>query len=161
MSPLYLRHIGDIFIICKWTKAELMRFIKELNEIHKTIKFDFQTSPKKIAFLDTMLYKDKNSNIQIALYRKPTDEQGFLHAKWEHSRCLNNSIPYSQALRLKTICSTNTEHEKNFAIIKQKFLGRQYKKEVLDEQIKKVDTIERKIYSEIKRKATKTEFHYQ
>ena len=59
-------------------------------------------------------------------------------------RSLKNSIPYSQALRLKTIYSTSTEFDKNCAIIKQKFLERQYKEEVLDEQIKKVDRIERK-----------------
>ena len=126
----------------------------------KLSNLTFKLHQKKLHFL-TQCYTKTNSNLKIALYRKPTDEQGFLHAKSEHSRCLNNSIPYSQSLRLKTICSTNTEHEKNFATIKQKFLGRQYKEEVLDEQIKKVDTIERKIYSEIKRKATKTEFHYQ
>ena len=47
-------------------------------------------------------------------------------------------------MRLKAICSTSTEFDKNCAIIKQKFLERQYKEEVLDEQIKKVDIIERK-----------------
>ena len=99
---------------------------------------------KKNAFLDAMLYKDENNNIQTTLYRKPTYQQVFLHAKSEHPRSLKNSIPYSQALRLKTICSKSTEFDKNCAIIKQKFLDRQYKEEVLDEQIKKVDRIERK-----------------
>ena len=47
-------------------------------------------------------------------------------------------------MRLKTICSTSIEFDKNGAIIKQKFLDRQYKEEVLDEQITKVDRIERK-----------------
>lgn len=35
-----------------------MTFIEELNETHKTIKFDFQILQQKIAFLDKMLYKD-------------------------------------------------------------------------------------------------------
>ena len=143
-SLLYLRYIDDIFMIWKGTKVELITFIKELNEKHKTIKFDFQISPRKIVFLDAMLYKDENNNIQTTLYCKPTDQQAFLHAKSEHPRSLKNSIPYSQALRLKTICSTSTEFDKNCAIIKQKFLDRQYKEEALDEQIKKVDRIERK-----------------
>ena len=51
MSLLYLRYIDDIFMIWKDTKAELMTFIKELNEKHKTIKFDFQISPQKLHFL--------------------------------------------------------------------------------------------------------------
>ena len=45
---------------------------------------------------------------------------------------------------LKTICSTTTELDNNCAIIKQKFLDQQYKEEVLNEQIKKVDRIEEK-----------------
>ena len=128
----------------KGTKAELITFIKDLNEKYKTIKFNFQVSRRVIAFLDAMLYKDENNNIQTTLYRKPTDQQAFLHAKSEHPRSLKSSIPYSQALRLKTICSTSTEFDKNCAAIKQKFLDRQYKEEVLDEQIKKVDRTERK-----------------
>ena len=61
-------------MIWKGTKAELMTFIKDLNEKHKTIKFDFQVSPRKTAFLDTMLYEYKNNNIQTTFYRKPTDK---------------------------------------------------------------------------------------
>ena len=60
-----------------------MTFIKELNEKHKTIKFDFQISSRKIAFLDAMLYQDENSNIQTKLYRKPTDNK--------HSYTLNQN----------------------------------------------------------------------
>ena len=100
-SLLYLRYIDDIFMIWKVTKAEFMTFINELNEKHKTIKLDFQILARKIAFLDAMLYKDKNNNIQTTLYRKSTDQQTFLHAKSEHPRSLKSSIPYSQALRLK------------------------------------------------------------
>ena len=144
MSLLYLRYIDDIFMIWKGTKVELITFIKELNEKHKTINLDFQFSPRKIAFLDTMLYKDENNKIQTTLCRKLTDQQAFLHAKSKHPRSLKGSLPYCQTLRLKTICSTSTEFEKNCAIINQKFLDRQYKEEVLDEQIKKVDRIERK-----------------
>ena len=131
-------------MIWKGTKAELITFIKDLNEKYKTIKFNFQVSRRVIAFLDAMLYKDENNNIQTTLYRKPTDQQAFLQAKSEHRRSLKSSISYSQALRLKTICSTSTEFDKNCAAIKQKFLDRQYKEEVLDEQIKKVDRTERK-----------------
>ena len=86
-----------------------------------------------------MLYIDENNNIQKTLYIKPTDQQAFLLAKSEHPRSHKSSTPHSQVLRLKTIHSTSTKFDKNCAIIKQKFLDRQYKKEVLDEQVKKVD----------------------
>ena len=95
-SLLYLRYIANMFMIWKGTKAELMAFIKELNKKQKTIKFDVQISPRKIAFLGVMLYIDKNNNIQTTLYRKATDQQAS-----EHPRSLKSSIPYSQALSLK------------------------------------------------------------
>ena len=135
MCLLYLRYLDDIFMIWKGTKAELMTFMKDLNEKYKTIKFNFQVSTRKIAFLYAMSYKDVNNNTQTTLYRKLSDQQAFLHAKSEHIRSLKSSIPYSQVLRLKTICFTSTEFHKNCAIIKQEFLDRQYKGEVLDEQI--------------------------
>ena len=113
MPLLYLRYIDDIFMIWKGTKAELMTFIKELNEKDKTIKFDFQILPRKISFFDAMLSKDENNNIQTTSYCKPTDQQTFLQTKSEHTRTLNSSIPYSQVLRLKTICSTTTGFDKN------------------------------------------------
>ena len=106
-SIIYLRYIDYIFMIWKDTKSELMTFIKELNEKHKTIKFEFQIPPRKIAFLDTMLYKDKDYYIQTTLFHKPTDQPAFLYAKSEQPRSLKNSIPYSQTLRLKTICYNN------------------------------------------------------
>ena len=91
-----------------------------------------------------MLYIDENNSTQTTLYIKPTDQQAFLLGKSEHSRSLKSSTPYSQILRLKAIRSTSTSFDKNCAIIKLKFLDRQYNDEVLDEQIKKVDRIKRK-----------------
>ena len=55
ISLLYLRYTDDIFMIWKDTKVELMTFIKELSEKQKTVKFDFQISQRKIAFLDTAI----------------------------------------------------------------------------------------------------------
>ena len=78
-----------------------------------TIKCDSHLSPRKIAFLDAMVYKDENNNTQTTSYCKPIDQQEFLHTKSEHLRSLKSNIPYSQALRLKTICSTSTEFNKN------------------------------------------------
>ena len=109
MALLYLRYIDDIFIIWKGTKEQLITFINGLNKKHKTIKFEYEISSQKIPLLDTMVYKDKENNFQATLYRKPTDQQSYLHAKSEHLSALKDSIAYSQTLRLKTLCSTKYE----------------------------------------------------
>ena len=90
IKELYLRYIADIFMIWKGTKIELMAFIKELNEKHKTIKF--QISPRKIAFLGAMLYKDENNNIQTTSYQKPTDQQVKSSVKTKNNLLYNYRI---------------------------------------------------------------------
>ena len=57
------------------TEEELLKFINELNQKHKTIKFDFKYSKTKIEFLDVLVYKDINNKLQTTLYKKPTDRQ--------------------------------------------------------------------------------------
>ena len=143
MTSLYLRYIDDIFIIWKGTKEELQSFIKDLNTKHRTIKFDYKISEKQISFLDTMVYKDQNKKIQTTIYRKPTDKQAYLHAHSEHPKSLKNSIPYSQALRIKSICSTTEEFDKNMLHLKEKFLERGYKEDTLNSQMATVKDLNR------------------
>ena len=95
---LYLRYIDDIFMISK----NYLYFFENFNSKHKPIKFEHDISYSKISFLDALIYKDKNNNLQKTLYRKTTDQQSHLHAHSVHPKSLKRSMPYSQALRIKT-----------------------------------------------------------
>ena len=57
-------------------------------------------------------------------------------------------------LRIKTICSTLTEY-KNTAILKQNFIERGYKENILKDQIDKIDNIDRKDLLRKKEKSIK------
>ena len=63
-TTLYLRYIDDIILI--WTKSEneLLTFFEKLNQQHPSIKFEMKYSKDKIEFPDTLIYKDKNNNVQ-------------------------------------------------------------------------------------------------
>ena len=102
---LYLRFIDDMFMI--WTKSEndLIGFLNELNTKHTSIKFEFKHSRQQKEFLDTLVYIDNNNKLQATLYKKPSDRQNYLHSKSEHPYSLKKSIAYSQAFRIKRICS--------------------------------------------------------
>ena len=119
---LYLRFIDDIFMI--WTKSEkdLIEFLNELNTKHTSIKFEFKYS---------------------TLYKKPTDRQNYLHSKSEHPYSLKKSIAYSQALRIKRICSTQNEFEKHSSNLLQQLKKKAYHHDTLKEQIEKARTQER------------------
>ena len=98
-SLLSLRYVDDIFTIWNGTKEQIITFINKLNKKYKTIKFEYEISSQIIQFLYTMVYKDKENNLQTTLHRKPTDQQSYLYAKSEHRSTLKNSIECSQTLR--------------------------------------------------------------
>ena len=140
---LHLRFTDDIFMI--WTKSEkdLIEFLNELNTKHTSIKFEFKYSRQQIEFLDTLVYTDNNHKLQTTLYKKPTDRQNCLHSKSEHLYSLKKSISYSQALRIKRICSTQNEFEKHSSNLLQQLKKKGYHHDTLKEQIEKARVQER------------------
>ena len=118
---LYLRYIDDIFLICKGTEEDLKNFSTEINKKHPSIKFNQKCSKWKIEFLDVLVHKDKQQRLQTNLFKKKTERQFYLHAKTDHSASLKESIPYSQILCTKSICSTNSKFERNCKILLEHF----------------------------------------
>ena len=106
---LYTRFIDDIFLLWNGTEKELLDFVKKLNKAHPTIKFDLKYSKTEINFLDTVIYKNQQGALHTKIYKKPTDYPSYLHGRSEHPCSTKRSIIYSQALRIKRICSEEKE----------------------------------------------------
>ena len=140
----YARYIDDIFLIYTGGETKLDEFLTNLNMKHDSIKFDHEKSTQSVAFLDTLIYIDENRQLQTTLYTKPTDTHNYLHFKSSHPKHLKESLPYSQALRLRRICSDNNELNKHSDKLKQQFIARGYSQTLVDNQIKKAIDIPRK-----------------
>lgn len=135
--PLYLRYIDDIFFLWQGTEAELKDLIKEINSAHHTIKFESCYSREKVNFLDTVVTLTSNNQIITSLYHKPTDRHAFLHRKSYHPLSTKRAIPYSQALRIKRICSKEEDYQQGIAELKHHLIQRGYNADEIDEQINK------------------------
>ena len=144
ISNFYLRFIDDIFLIWTGTTDQLMKFKQQINEVHPSIKFDFNFSNKEINFLDTVVYKTQSGKLETKLYRKESDRQAYLHRKSEHPESLKRSIPFSQALRLRRICSTNNEFQDSCDKLRIKLIERGYKQQEINEGIERTKTLDRK-----------------
>ena len=103
---LWVRFTDDIFLIWKGDIDSLTIFIDHLNNAATSIKFTHEISANSVNFLDTTVLKDRQGNISTDVYQKPTDTQPYLHWTSAHPPHLKQSTPYSQALRLKRICSS-------------------------------------------------------
>ena len=92
-----------------WTKGldNLKIFIDYLNNIHSSIKFTSSHSSTYIPFLDLSVSLTNDVSISTDLYTKPTDKHQHLLYSSCHPLHTKKTIPFSLALRLQRIWSTD------------------------------------------------------
>ena len=92
-----------------WTEGldNLKIFIDYLNNIHPSIKFTSSHSSTNVSFLDVNVSLTNDGNISTDLYTKPTDKHQHLLYTSCHPLHTKKAIPFSLALRLRRICSTD------------------------------------------------------
>ena len=139
---IWWRYIDDIFAI--WDRGQecLDIFLQEINTFHTTIKFTANHSADTVSFLDTRVVF-QNGSIHTDLYTKPTDTHQFLLPNSCHPRHCTTSIPYSQCLRIRRICSREDLFLKRTAELKSHLLARGYEESLIDMQILRVSRIPR------------------
>ena len=127
-----------------WTgsKTDLEKFLNALNTKHPSIKFKYEISKERISFLATEIYI-KSNKLHTKIFRKKTDHQTFLNVSSEHPKSLKNSIPYSQVLRIKRICSIKKDFDHHLRELRYIYLKQGYGKKLVDEQLEKVDKLVR------------------
>ena len=91
-----------------WTHSldDLQTFTTYLNNIHPTIKFTSNHSFTSIPFLDVSVSLC-NGTITTDLYTKATDKHQYLLQSSCHPKHTKRAIPFSLALRLRRICSSD------------------------------------------------------
>ena len=81
--------------------------------------------------------------VQTTIYRKQTDQQNYLDARSEHPKLLKDSIPYSQALQINWICSSQQEFLSHTAKMINQFQRLGYDRSLIEQQIDKANIQER------------------
>ena len=117
IPDIWIRYIDDIFVIWTHGQESWDIFFENLNAFHKTIKFVSTTSLTNISFLDVEV-KLMNGKIETDLYTKPTDSHNYLPWGSCHPQSTKKGIPYSQALRLRRICSLQNDFHKRLGDLK-------------------------------------------
>ena len=143
MKPLiWWRYIDDIFAIWCHGEANLEVFIADLNQVHPTIKFTAEWSSSSIPFLETRLQLE-NGQRTTDLYVIPMDTHQYLAANSFHPRHCKEAIPFSQALRMRCICSTNNDFRKQSSELKTHLLQCDYEPSFVQDQIDRASHIRR------------------
>ena len=109
-----------------------------LNKKHPTTKFTAECSKTQINFLDVTVYLE-DRKIKTDLYVKPTDTHQYLHSSSCHPYHCKKGIPYSQTLRLNSICSDSTSFDR-CNDLERWLLERGYKEKEVRKQVLRVRT---------------------
>ena len=136
------RYIDDIFLIWTRTKNELDKFFKDLNKNHLSIKFDYKASKDRIVFLDTEIYLHKDK-LHTEIYRKETERKHYLHIKCEHPNWWKDSLPYSQAIRIKWISSNQVDLNNSLKEMKNNFIKQGYHPSLINEHLERISLLSR------------------
>ena len=72
------------------------------------IKFKYEYSYSKIVFLDLEIFKD-DGRLKTSIHIKPTNKQLYLDFNSNHPMHCKQSIPYSQAFRVRGLAHQKTE----------------------------------------------------
>ncbi len=143
----WFRFIDDIKFLWPHGREELDRFINHLNYVGKlnggSLQFTAQISETCNDFLDTSLYFTPAGEIAFKLYSKPTDKHNYLRYDSCHPKRMKESIPYSQFLRIRRICTELSEFDKSAAMIAKHFLRRGYPQALVEESLIKARRLDR------------------
>ena len=120
------RFIDDIFCIWCGGQDSVDEFINYINSFHATIKFTANYSPNSVNFLNVTINKSPppaafrgQRGISTDVYCKPTDTHQYLLSDSCHPKHCKEAIAYSQALRIRRICSTDTLYMKRSSELRQ------------------------------------------
>ena len=79
--------------------------------------------------------------LQTDLYRKPTDRNTLLHRDSFHPGHLIRSLPISQFHRARRVCSTDQSYHNQVVDLRNRFLTRGYKPEVIENAVKRFESV--------------------
>jgi hypothetical protein len=143
-KPLeWWRFIDDIFMIWAHPRQELYSFLEAINSFHKSIKFTYEVDTETAHFLDVTITKDSNGYLNTTVYTKPTDAHLYLHYSSYHPDHQKNSIPYSQAVRIRRICSDQIAYEECTRKLETNLTARGYPLQLIKKAIKKASALNR------------------
>ena len=105
---LYKRYIDDCVGATSSSTEEFNLFIKSVNFFHPALKYTWEISENSLAFLDIKLSINDNG-LSTSVHYKLTDSHNYLLHSSSHPQHVKNAIPFSQFLRLRSLCSDDTD----------------------------------------------------
>ena len=120
--------------------SQLLDFTEFVQNFHPAIKFTYEISEQSVAFLD-MDISLKQGKRTTSVHYKATDSHSYLDYRSSHNPSMKNGIPSSQFLRLRRLCSDDTDFKEKAEEMVEFFIQRHYTEDIIRTALQKVRTI--------------------
>ena len=136
--PKWIRYVDDTFTYVK--KGELDKVLDALNSFHDDIKFTHKTERNQhIPFLDVLVQRTENGSFRTSVYRKKTSSDIYINWNSYAPRTWKIGTLHGLLQRAFTICSDESEVEKEIKHLKFIFTKvNGYPMQVIENTIAKV-----------------------
>ena len=108
VPQLHKRYIDDVVGIACCNHVELEDYIAFVFNFHPALQFTHTISETELPFLDINL-RISGDRIRTSIHYKATDTHSFLDYDSSHTPHCKGSLPYSQLLRFRCICSDQAD----------------------------------------------------
>lgn len=142
IPEIYKRYIDDGVGATSLNYNQLLDFIKFVQNFHPAVKFTYEISDVSVVFLD-MTISLHEGKLSTSVHYKPTDSHSYLDYRSSHHPAMKNSIPFSQFLRLRRLCSDDVDFDLKAAEMREFFHQRHYPTDVINSALSKVKQIPR------------------
>ena len=134
----------DCYGLWNGSLEELRVFTSYLSSISPSIKLTVQYNCHQLEILD-VLFKKENGFQETIVYSENTDGHMYLLPSSCHFHTVSENIPYGVALRLKRICSTETEFNIKSDEYQNHLIDRGHNKQRVRKQFHKASLISREV----------------
>ena len=159
LRPLvWWRYIDDILMIWPHGEEKLNEFVNLLYSSHEAISSPMKFHSLKSTFLMSLLLH--NNSIATDFHVKSTDTHQYLLSSSCHPNHIKKSIPYSLALRIRRICSTDNNFKQRTNELLEFHCQCSHKRNYVKTQINKAFNAPRKntLYYKHKKSNNRTVF---
>jgi hypothetical protein len=144
IPAFFRRFIDDCLGVASCPKDELLDFINHMSTFHPALQYTHTISPTSISFLDiTITIEPDCRRLSTSIFYKPTDSHSYLLYSSSHPQATKDSIPYSQFLRLRRICSNDEDFETQAEKMFTFFTARLYPEHLVTQALEKARTVSR------------------
>ena len=147
---IWLRFIDDIFFVWLHDETSLKEFITFCNNytisknLKSTIKYTSHFSTTQVTFLDITVNVEGN-HLSTDLHSKPTSTHTYLHSSSFDPPSTIRSLPKTQFIRIRIICTHIGDFDRHAAEYVQFFKHRGYKENYLRQCRNEIRAMNRRI----------------